>query len=90
MDVYESLINELTHCNFSDEDADAVDYFINGLKAGINCRLMEEDYATIMHDVSIYASCIVSYLNETYFKSSNDSNDLLLRKYCTYQKRLRK
>lgn len=80
MDVYESLINELTHCNFSDEDAAAVDYFINGLKAGINCRLMEEDYATIMHDVSIYASCIVSYLNETYFKNSNDSKDLLFEK----------
>lgn len=79
MDVYEALINELTHCNFDDEDMEAVDYFINGLKAGINCRLMEEDYATIMHDISIYASCIVSYLNETYFKTK-DPNDLLFEK----------
>ena len=80
IDVYEALIDELTHCNFSDDDAAAVDYFINGLKAGINCRLMEDDYSAIMHDIAIYASCIVSYLNETYFKNSNDSNDLLFEK----------
>lgn len=64
IDVYEALIDELTHCNISDDDAAAVDYFINGLKAGINCRLMEDDYSAIMHDIAIYASCLVAYLNE--------------------------
>ena len=64
IDVYEALIDELTHCNFSDDDAAAVDYFINGLKAGINCRLMEDDYSAIMHDIAVDG-----YLDSTKYKS---------------------
>ncbi len=65
IDVYSSLIDEINQCKFDDDDLDAIDYFINGLKAGINCRLMEEDYSAVMHDISVYASCLVAYLSET-------------------------